>query len=277
MPLGQHLHIIAGYKNNKTYLEYCFYKQPFKLANITENKTGDSLRLMITSSSPGILDNDNYSIKVEVKSNAKVYLATQSYQRIFSMANKASQYMNVDLENNASFYFLPHPGVPHKGSSFSSINNIYLNTHHHLVWSDIITCGRKLSGEAFTFSRYHNITNIYLDNKLVVKENVLLEPLVRNVQLIGQLEGFTHQSTLLFINDKADMEKIAACCNEILFGIEDITFGISMLSINGLIFRILGYKGEQLFDLNNKIASVIETIIISKNFSSFSKPGSNKY
>ena len=142
---------------------------------------------------------------------------------------------------------------------------------------DIITCGRKLSGEAFTFSHYHNITNIYLDNKLVLKENVLLEPLVKNVQLIGQLEGFTHQSTLLFINDKADMEKIATCCIEILSGIEGITFGISMLSVNGLIFRALGYKGEQLFDLNNKIASVIGEIIISKNFSSFSKTESNKY
>lgn len=261
MPLDNHLHIIAGYKNERTFLEYCFCKQPFKLANITEDKAGDLLRLMITSSSPGILDNDNYSVKVEVESNAKVYLITQGYQRIFTMANKASQLMNVEVKNNASFCFLPHPNVPHERSSFSSINNIYLNRHHHLLWSDIITCGRKLSGEVFKFSRYHNITNVLLNHKLVVKENVLLEPLIRNVHALGQLEGYTHQSTLLFINDKANMKKISAACNEILFGVEEITFGISMLPVNGLIIRILGHKGEQLFDLNNKIASIIDEIV----------------
>ena len=66
MPLDSHLHIIAAYKNGKTFLQHSFYRQPLKLANITEDKTGDWLRLMITSSSPGILDNDNYLIKIEL-------------------------------------------------------------------------------------------------------------------------------------------------------------------------------------------------------------------
>lgn len=266
MPLDHNLHIIAGYKNENTFLEHSFYKQPFKLANITEGKSGSLLRLMITSSSPGILDNDHYSIEVEVESNATVYLTTQGYQRIFTMADKASQRMNVQLKNNASFCFLPYPNVPHERSNFYAVNNIYLSRHHHLIWSDIITCGRKLSGEEFKFSRYHNITNVLLNNKLVVKENVLLEPLIRNVHALGQLEGYTHQSALLFINDKADMEKISAECTRILSGEEGITFGISTLTVNGLIFKILGYKGEQLFDLNNKIASNIEAMIFRKSF-----------
>ncbi|MEO6219309.1 MAG: urease accessory protein UreD, partial [Ginsengibacter sp.] len=254
------------YKNDRTFLRYCFCKQPFKLADITENKSGDLLRLMITSSSPGILDNDKYFIQVEIEEYAKVCLTTQGYQRIFTMANKASQCMKVEVRNNGSFSFLPHPNVPHTLSNFLSINNIYLNRGHHLIWSDIITCGRKLSGEAFKFSKFHNIINIYLNNRLVIKENVLLEPLIRNIQAIGQLEGYSHQSTLLFINDKADMQIISSDCNEILSGIKEIAFGISKLPVNGLVFRILGHKGEQLFDLNNRIALVIEGIIFSKRF-----------
>lgn len=124
------------------------------------------------------------------------------------MADKASQVMNVHLENNASFIFLPHPIVPHKASDFSSENNIYLCKNHNLLWSEIITCVRKLSGEEFVFARLQNVTNIYLNNKLVVKENVLLEPSKRNIHIIGQLEGYTHQSALLFINDTIDMKLI---------------------------------------------------------------------
>ncbi len=77
MPLDHHLHIIARFKNERTFLGHCFYKQPFKLANITEDKAGEWLRLMITSSSPGILDNDNYAIKMELEEYAKVHLTTQ--------------------------------------------------------------------------------------------------------------------------------------------------------------------------------------------------------
>ncbi len=261
MPLDHHLHIIAGYKNGRTFPGHCFYKQPFKLANVTEDKSSEWLRLMITSSSPGILDNDKYAIKIELEEYAKVYLTTQGYQRIFSMANKASQRMNVELKNNTSLCFLPHPNVPHQQSSFSSVNNIYLNTCHHLVWSDIITCGRKLSGEEFKFSRYQNVTNIFLNSKLVMRENVFLQPFKNDVHALGQLEGFTHQSTLLFLSDKTNAERISAECYAMLSGVENITFGISALPVNGLIFRILSYKGEQLFDLNNKIANVIEKMI----------------
>jgi len=133
MPLDNHLHITAGYKNGRTFLKRCFYKQPFKLANITENKSDGLLRLMITSSSPGILSNDDYKIGFEVEENANVHVTTQGYQRIFTMANAARQSMNVHVANNGSFTFLPHPNVPHEASSFSSLNNIYLQKKHNLV------------------------------------------------------------------------------------------------------------------------------------------------
>ena len=38
MQLDTHLHIVAGYKNDRSFLKIA-YKQPFKLANITEDKS----------------------------------------------------------------------------------------------------------------------------------------------------------------------------------------------------------------------------------------------
>ncbi len=257
MSLNNHLHIIAAYKNHVTFLKHCYYKQPFKLKNITEDKRENLLRLMIASSSPGILNNDNYQIKIEIEENAKVYLTTQSYQRLFNMANNASQKINVYIEDHGTLFFLPHPTVPHEASSFSCTNNIYLKTKHNLIWSEIITCGRKLSGEEFKFTRFQNTTNVYLNNKLVVKENILLEPLQRKVHTLGQLEGYTHQSTLLFINDDADLQSLSGKCQELLSGVEGCIFGISTLPVRGLIFRILAQKGEKLFDCNNGLALLI--------------------
>jgi urease accessory protein len=57
-----------------------------------------------------------------------------------------------------------------------------------------------------------------------------------------------------------DIKKILEEGKQILSGIKGITFGISMLPVNGLIFRILGFKGEQLFNCNNKLASLIQQL-----------------
>jgi urease accessory protein len=251
-------HIVAARKFHKTYLKSCYCDHPFKVANITEDRSTDLLRLMITSTSPGVLDNDQYNIGIEIEEYAKMHLTTQGYQRLFTMKNKASQTMTVHAGNKTSFYYLPHPNVPHRASDFSSVNNLFLSDNHHVIWSEIITCGRKLNGEEFIFKKFHSVINIYLREKLVVKENVLLEPLKNNIRGIGQLEGYTHQSTVLFIDDKFDMVKLSELCNPILSAFEDIAYGISRLPVNGLIFRILGQQAEKLFMINNKLALLIQ-------------------
>ena len=58
------------------------------MANITEDKTGATLQLMLMSSSPGILDGDEYKIKIELEENCSLQLHTQSYQRLFNMKQR---------------------------------------------------------------------------------------------------------------------------------------------------------------------------------------------
>src|ERR1035438_367685 len=122
MPLKHQLQITAAFKNGRNYLKDSFHQQPFKLANITENKKEGTLRLMITSSSPGVLNNDQNHFDITVEENARLHLTTQGFQRIFSNTTAASQAMHVRLANNGSFIFLPHPVVPHAASQFLSTN-----------------------------------------------------------------------------------------------------------------------------------------------------------
>lgn len=251
------MHITAGFKSKKTYLKNSFSTSPCKIGNITEDKTKSMMRLMMMSSSPGILDNDRYEITIDLEEEAELELTTQGYQRIFTMQNEAEQSTNIRLAEHSSLCYLPHPNVPHKFSSFRSINTIHLNTTHHLVWSEIITCGRKLCNEAFYFTRFQNTTSIYLHKKLVVKENLLLEPGKTNLSLIGQLEGYTHQSSLLYLNNHSDTEYLMYNSNDLLSAIEGIEFGISALPVKGFSIRMFGRKAEQLFEIHKKLAQLL--------------------
>ena len=251
------LHIQAARVNDTTCLKKCYCTTPFKVANITEDKKDTTLRLMLMSSSPGILDGDVYNIKIELEENCSLQLHTQSYQRLFTMKEKATQKMEIQFAAGASFCFIPHPAVPHEQSGFTARNKIFLSNNCNLIFGEILTCGRKLNGEVFLFSKYHTITEIFMHDKLIIKENLLMQPSLIDVNNIGQLQGYTHQASLIYLDEHADVKRIKATVMEILSTQKDISAGITSAPVNGLILRLLGQKAEQLFDCLKMIAGCL--------------------
>lgn len=257
--------IQAELRNGITSLVQNYFTAPLKLANITEDKRAKQLQLMLMSSSPGILDGDEYEIKIEMGEGTELTLHTQSYQRLFDMKSGARQVMEVHLQKGASFIYLPHPAVPHGNSVFVSKNKIYLSDHCRLVWGEIITCGRKLNGEVFQFSKYHNMTEVFMNGKLVIKENLLMQPSLIDPGQIGQLEGFTHQASLIFVDEKTDCATVSNAVYEYLLMQKELIFGVTIVPVNGLIVRLLGYKAAQLYDCLQAINKILSTFSHAKN------------
>lgn len=248
------LHIQTGWDGYKTYLKKSFYTPPIKVANITENKTDDPLQLMLMSSSPGILDGDEYRMQIELEKHCSLQLHTQSFQRIFTMKQGASQYLNVQMAAGSSFCFLPHPSVPHKDSCFTVTNEIHMADKCSLIWGEVLTCGRKLNGEVFLFSKYHLLTKVFINSKLVIKENLLIRPIFTDINAIGQWEGFTHQASLIYLNECISAKQHVDFISNYLSKQSAIAFGITAAPVNGLIIRILGQRAEQLYDCLKTIA-----------------------
>ncbi len=251
------LSIQARHDNGITFLKECYCDPPFKVANITEDKKTHMLRLMLMSSSPGVLDADEYKINIHLEQNSCLQLHTQSYQRLFAMKQQADQHTKVHLEPGSSFCFIPHPVVPHKNSNFRACTDFYLAGDCSLIFGEVLTCGRKLNGEIFSFSRYHNITRVYINDKLVIKENLLMEPSLIDPEGLGEMQEFTHQASLIYLDEKVDIKELIPQILLLLQGQENIKLGITAAPANGLILRMLGQKAEQLFESLKLVASVL--------------------
>lgn len=245
--MNARLHIRTACRNHKTVLAQAFHTTPFKIADITEDKRGKALHLMLMSSSPGVLDGDQYAFNIEVAENTCLHLHTQAYQRLYTMKGSASQRCAVHLEKGASFHFLPHPVVPHAASSFSAGNKIYLTEDNELLWGEVLTPGRKGSGEAFSYTSYHSRTEVLHQGKLVIKENLLLRPAVTAIHRTGMLEGYTHQAALLYWKEGG----VTAGLINRLYQLDcsRVQIGISVLSEHALAVRLLGSGAEQLHHL----------------------------
>ena len=83
--MNARLHIQVARNDHSSFIKNVFSSQPFKLADITENKHASKLRLMLMSSSPGVLDGDTYDMHIELAEGSCVQLETQSYQRLFNI------------------------------------------------------------------------------------------------------------------------------------------------------------------------------------------------
>lgn len=244
-------------QGGKTSLHHSFSTPPFKVANVTQGRRSEWLDLMLMSSSPGVLDHDRYELNVEVGENARLHLQTQSYQRIFNMGSGAVQHVTIRLRENASFIYLPHPVVPHEKSIFEGRNQIFLMRGCSLTWGEVITCGRKLNGEVFRMSSYHSITEIFFDQKLLMKENVLLVPEQKNPQIIGQLEQYTHQASFIFIHEKLQKDDAISHVHSLLSGESNLEFGATALFDEGILVRMMGFGAEQLHQCMHQISKML--------------------
>jgi urease accessory protein len=267
MALTANLHIETALGNERTILKKSFCTAPFKIADITEDKRQDKLSIMLMSSSPGILDDDEFYLEIDVAKRCNLELQTQSYQRLFQMKQGARQFLNVYMKEDSSFVYIAHPLVPHENSIFFTANKILMDESSSLTWGEVISCGRSHNGEIFKFSSYQSITEVFYKDKLVVKENILMKPTETDLRGIGQLEGYTHQASLIFIDKAKNINNKTEAVLRQLQQQENIEFGMSSLPVNGMIIRVLGYKAEQLFDLLKSISCVLsKTKTIEGNY-----------
>lgn len=254
--------------NNKgnTYLAKGYYTPPFKLATISR-PTEVALKVMLMSASPGMLDGDVYRLYFNLQKNTSLHISTQSYQRFFHMQKGAIQTMQVLMDEGATFCYLPHPAVPHAGAHVTIQNKIQLTKGCTLVWGEVLTPGRTLNGELFQYRHYSNSTQVFYNNRLIVYENIILEPGMADYKTIGNMEGYTHQGSLLFINDNINVPHTLQKAKEHLKPLQHVAFGVSQLPCNGIVVRLLGHKAEQLHRCLTTLAhSLLQTTAQSVNY-----------
>lgn len=247
----------------QTILKDVYFTPPFNLVEVRENKKNPLLEMMVMSSSPGILNDDFYDITIEVIDGTSLNLQTQSYQRIYVSEKGTNQNMRISVGENAYFSHAPHPVVPHKGARSKAKNTIHIKNSSTLLWSEILTCGRKYMAqeELFMFKKHHAITEIFQEDALIYKDNLYIVPEEINLKEFGQYEEYTHQGSLFFIIPETDvserMEKISNRLSEE----EGISYGISKILDNAYVLRVLGNEGEQLYKLFTEIRMAEDLLI----------------
>ena len=253
------LDISLHFKNEKTVIKDCFFEQPYKIIAVPKLAGQELLEIIVMCASPGILSGDELFFNLNLEENCQLKISTQAYQRLFTSELGMFQTLNFRVDKGATLVYLPHPVVPHRASVFTSVAEIFLEKNANLIWSEILTPGRTNIEELFSFHFFQSKILVYQSEKLVFKDFQLLEPKYHNLQELGLMEGFTHQSILVCIGKFSDIKAVMTELEQIFENkIEELIYGISELHVSGFILRILGKEAEELFIMHRKAAEYIE-------------------
>ncbi len=244
-------------KSGRTILQNNFASPPLKLMSLPYEPDG-ILRVVQMSSSPGLLGGDSIDIEIKLSPHTALSLYTQSFTRILEMdeGKQARQHTHISQQAGSSLCYLPHPLVLHKGSTLVQTTEIELDDDCDLIYGEILASGRIRNGESFKLNRFSSHLVIRHGKRKLVTDNIQWQPASQHPSALGQMEGYTHQLNLFYVNtahSSLDMRsKVDRLYNRISSNhpSESILWGVSQADDSVLCLRVLADNAHSLQEIS---------------------------
>ncbi len=91
------------------------------------------------------------------------------------MGSTTSQRLTVDIGPKSTLILLPDPVTCFRAARYSQLQTFRLHADSTIVLLDWISSGRKSQGEDWSFSRYYSLNEVWVDDKRIARDALLLE------------------------------------------------------------------------------------------------------
>ena len=226
------------------------------------------------SPSGGILQGDRYRIDIVLKNKAIAHMTTQGATRIYSMnSNSASQIVNITVDENCYFEYIPDQIIPYKNSRYYQKVNLNIHSNSTLIYSEILTPGRVAMKESFEYDICYLKTHCNnQNNEIRFLENTKIEPKKTRVRDLGIMEEYGIVGTVYILTRKDNISEFENNLNEYIKNSDGVSVGTSIISDeSGIIIRILGNKTENILNVVFKILDISRKEILGAEFSKIRK------
>ena len=190
----------------------------------------------------GYVEGEKYRYSFTLRNGSRAIITTQAATKIYKCLNgiQTEQENRINLEENSILEYITDPVILYKDAIYKQENDIYMDETATLIYTDGITSGWSPTGDEFQYSRVQLNTNIYINNKIVLLDNLIINPKKDDVKGIGYFEGYNNFGTLIVINKDINDDIICEMRRAVSELNLPIYFGISELEVNGFVLRVLG-------------------------------------
>ena len=206
--------------------------------------------VFMISTSGCILQGDRLALDIHVARDACAHVTTQSATKIHTMShNYAAQLQRISLEENSYLEFLPDPTIPHCGSRFLTETQITLHPTASLLYSEILSSGRKYHSAdgGFAFDLYASYIRAQLAGGTdIFSERYALTPRCQPLNNIGIMGPFDVFGNVILLTPPRHRDAVLARITPCYEPQKGIACGASLLpNQGGIIFKALGKEACQ--------------------------------
>ena len=89
-----------------------------------------------------------------------------------------------------------------------------------------------------------------------------MKPSEMDLTTMGQWEDFTHQATIFIYDQQLEEDHLLELLEKALKDDEGVEYGITTTVVGGIVIRIVGHGGEQLYNIAKRFEySILDEII----------------
>lgn len=138
---------------------------------------GEVLNLQLVNPTAGVFAGDRLQMRVEVGAGGQASLVSPSATRFHAMAGQEATIEQEFLVGPAArLEYWPEWVMPQGGSAAHQATRIRVAKDGVLVFGDLLAPGRVAHGESHAFRKLVTDFELYVDERLVVRERMNLEP-----------------------------------------------------------------------------------------------------
>ena len=236
------IELILEKKNDKTIATKKFYQGLVKVSPTIKMDRENIPTFYLLQLGGGYIEGEKYKNIFKLKNDTRAIITTQAAAKVYKCLNniKTQQETVIELGKNSVLEYIADNVIMYKDAIYKQVNNIYLDDSATLIYIDGITSGWSPEGESFKYNSVQLKSNVYLNKKLVLLDNLIVNPNDNDVTKMGFFEEYLNFGTLLVINKNID-NKVIEELREIIIKLNlPVDFGISKLEVNGFVLRVLG-------------------------------------
>lgn len=201
--------------------------------------------LYITSSSPGLLANDELNISLQLTAETQLHLTDQSATKVHPMpiaGSKAIAHYDIEIQEGATLEFVPEPIILFRDATLEQTINIKCHPTAKLFYSEIIVPGRLARGEFYEFNHYFSRLQVTsLENQLWFTDAMRLEGKLNPFKNSDLFARASILCNVIVIQPKTDLALLSASLEDIeAANCHSTTVATSILPHNkGLLIRAI--------------------------------------
>jgi urease accessory protein len=202
--------------------------------------------LQIVNPCGGLFEGDSAEVEVNLQWGAHLYLTTQAATKVYPSEHGqiTRQQVRLHVASGAILEYFPLPLIPFARALYTQEVDIRVEPGGICLVAEILAPGRIARGERFAYRMVRSRVEGWVDDRLALFEQWMLEPEQDSYAGVGILDGQSYVASLYVLSSQ-DLSPWIRAWNHCLTERYGEHVGITALAYGGLAVRLLGQTGQE--------------------------------